>query len=78
MWWGHGGYFPFGFIFFVLFIAILFGCRFFAFGPAGRGCYGSGRWDRRSDAEAILMRRLANGEINEEEYTRLKEFLNKQ
>jgi uncharacterized membrane protein len=36
------------------------------------------RWhDGREDAQAIVRRRLANGEIDEAEYQRLKEILSK-
>ncbi len=82
MWWGyHGfGFNPFCGIFFMLFIAFVV-FRIFAF----RRCGGSRGWcngrfdgrDGRFEAEAILKRRLVNGEINEEEYQRLKDILSK-
>ncbi len=37
-----------------------------------QGCFGG-----REDAFSILQKRLVNGEINEEEYLRLKEVLKK-
>ncbi|MGZ4123250.1 MAG: hypothetical protein ACXVOI_08565 [Tumebacillaceae bacterium] len=70
MWWGHyHGFFLFPlFVGFLIFVAF----RIFAFRRYGGAC----RWNQgRFDAEAILMRRLVNGEINETEYQRLKEVL---
>jgi uncharacterized membrane protein len=73
MGWGHHGFFPFSWIFIVLFAIFLF--RFFGVRRYGRRWHG---WhDGRVDAEAILQLRLAKGEINEEEYRRLKEILSK-
>lgn len=86
MWWGyhHGfGCFPFVFFPFGL-LFLLFLCfvvtRIFWFrrvGRFGRGdchsVYGP-RYDDR-DLEAILKRRLANGEITETEYNQLKDVL---
>jgi uncharacterized membrane protein len=71
MWWGHHGFWCFGF--FLLFLVIVFLLiRAFAFGNCG-GC--RRRW--YDDAEAILRRRLVNGEIDESEYQKLKEALRK-
>jgi uncharacterized membrane protein len=76
MGWGyHHGFFPFGPIFCALFLAFVI-FRIFAFRRCGwrrRGWHG----DDRFEAEAILQRRLASGEITAEEYHRLKEILKK-
>lgn len=89
MGWEHHAFFPFGPIFGLLLIGFVFfwllpfrrfgwGCRggfgrgyYRGFGPGYHGEYGP------FEAEAILRRRLANGEIDEAEYQRLKEILSK-
>ena len=72
MW--HHGFFPFGPIFFVLLIGLViargFMCR-------RRGWRYHDRMSGRFEAEAVLQKRLASGEIGEEEYKRLKEILSK-
>jgi uncharacterized membrane protein len=89
MWEHHHGYgfFPFG-IFFIL-LAILIFSRIIAYRRFGR--YGSNGvcggyegptrhgWSANNlyEAEAIIRKRLASGEIDEEEYLRLKEILSK-
>jgi uncharacterized membrane protein len=77
MWWGHyaaGGFcwIPFT-IFFLLLIAFIVSRIFFY-----RRCGGFCGWQNgRTDAEAILRRRLANGDITEEEYQKMKDILSK-
>ncbi|MFB5191398.1 SHOCT domain-containing protein [Alicyclobacillus fastidiosus] len=69
MWWGHGfGCFGF-FIFLAIFICFIVTrvCMFRRYGGCGR------RW--MDDAEAILRRRLASGEIDEAEYQKLRDAL---
>ena len=67
-WW----WFPFPWFFLgFLVIALLF--RFVLFRRGGYGC--GGRWDRGLDAESVLKRRLASGQITEEEYRRLREVI---
>lgn len=74
MWWGYHGFHPFGW-FFLLLLAVFLVFRFFAFRRCGRWHHG---WhDGRLDAEAILRRRLASGEISEAEYKQLQEILAK-
>lgn len=85
MWWGHHfgfGFFPFVFPFgFFVFIALFFIISriifFRRFGRYGSGCgrpmYGP--WNQGRDAEVILKRRLANGDITEEEYQHLRDIL---
>lgn len=85
MWWGHPyafGFFPLvfhlGFFVFValLFITlrIIFFRRFRRFGGTCSGpMYGP--WNHGHDAEVILKRRLANGDITEEDYNHLRDVL---
>lgn len=74
MWWGHHGFHPFGWILFALLAAFLI-FKIFAFWRCGWGYYG---WHNgRFDAEAILKRRLASGEISEAEYQRMRDILDK-
>jgi uncharacterized membrane protein len=62
-WW-----FPFPwFLLTILFVVLLF--RFVLFRRGWGGC--GGGWDRSLDAESVLKRRLASGQITEEEYRRL-------
>jgi len=72
--WGYHWFFPFGIFFFVLFFAC-FIFRIFAFRRYGMGC--NPRYRGQFDAVAVLKRRLANGEIKEDEYQRLKDVLDK-
>ncbi|MBS4213963.1 MULTISPECIES: SHOCT domain-containing protein [Neobacillus] len=68
----HWGYFhPFGFIFFLLLLGLIFAN--FRLWRGKRGfCY----QDRHHhDPLLILDKRLASGEITIEEYTKLKDFL---
>lgn len=73
MWYGHHGFhfFPFLLMLLVIFMII----RMIAFRKHGRWCHAGP--DGRMEADAILKRRLASGEINEEEYQRLKDVLSK-
>ncbi len=78
MWWGHPGFVfnPFCGIFFVLLIAFIV-TRIFFIRRCGGWSRGYGWYDGRQDAEAILRRRLANGDITEEEYQKMKDILSK-
>lgn len=69
MWW-HGG-FHFGFIIFPVLIMVLILSRIVGFRRCAR--FRSGWYE----AEALLRRRLVNGEIDEAEYLRLKAILSK-
>lgn len=72
-WAFHGGcwFFPFGF--FLLIILMGLGlAKMLRFRHFGHHC---GRPFEHSDYEGILKNRLANGEITEEDYQRLKELL---
>ncbi len=77
-------FFPFGFLLFLALCALLVRLLFFrrgrGLGPLGcdtpmRSGYGYSSYSPESDPEAILKRRLANGDITEEEYTRLHSVL---
>lgn len=73
MWYGyHGGPWCFGFLFFFLVFAF-FIFRGFMF--RRRGFYSHHGWS--DEAENILRKRLASGEITEEEYQKLKDALKK-
>ncbi len=83
--WEHHGFHPFGFIILALIITLLV-FKIIAYRRHGGWHYGGynggytghhHRFDGKAEAEAILMRRFASGEIDETEFTRLKEFLNK-
>jgi len=73
--WAHAWVFPFGFFFLLIAFAftmrMIFGRRF-----GGWGCgYGYG-WRQDCMAhEAVLKRRLAEGQITEEDYQRLRDLL---
>ncbi|MDQ0200352.1 SHOCT domain-containing protein [Neobacillus ginsengisoli] len=69
--WAHHGYPWFGFLFFILVIG------FIIFRVVTFRKYGGRRCGSFDEAEAILRKRLAGGEINEEEYQKLKEALKK-
>lgn len=85
MWCGHPygfGFFPFVFPFGIFFLIVL--CFIIAriicfrrFRRFGHGCDGTmyGPWNKEDDAEIILKRRLAKGEITEEEYRHLRTTL---
>lgn len=85
MWWGHPygfTFFPFIFVFGFFFCImlwfivtrIIFFRRFRRFGGAcGGPMYGP--WNRDTEPDIILKRRLANGEITEEEYRHLRDTL---
>jgi uncharacterized membrane protein len=68
----HWGYFhPFGFIFFLLLIGLIIAN--FKMWRGKRGyCYQGGQ----HDPQLILDKRLASGDIDIEEYKKLKEVLN--
>jgi uncharacterized membrane protein len=72
MWHANQGPWCFGFLFFILVFGF-FIVRAFAF--RNFGGYRRGGWNDESDA--ILRKRLANGEIDEEEYQKLKNALKK-
>jgi len=73
MYWAHNGFHPFfGFLFFILVFGFFF-LRFFMW----RRYRFSRCFHGREDAFSLLQKRLVNGEINEEEYLRLKEVLKK-
>ena len=72
MWHEHYGPWCFGFLFFFLIIA------FFMFRMLAFRRFGGFRRDWQSDdAEAILRKRLASGEISEEEYQKIMAVLKK-
>lgn len=71
MWHAHFAPWCFGFMF-LFFIFLFFSVRMLAFGRFG-GCR-RGLYD---ESENILRNRLASGEINEEEYQKLKNILKK-
>ncbi len=77
MWAAHHAFAPFCFIpftiFFVLLIVFIVS-RIIFFRRYGGFC---GWQNGRMDAEAILRRRLANGDITEEEYQKVKDILSK-
>jgi uncharacterized membrane protein len=65
-WW-----YPFPwFLFTFLIVLLLFRFLFFR-----RGWGWGGHWDRPLDAESMLKRRLASGQITEEEYHRLLQLI---
>jgi uncharacterized membrane protein len=81
MWWGyHQGFcfFPFGllilFVLCLIMTRIVLLTRFRRFGQMPCGSK-YGPWTGEREAEAILKRRLANGEITEAEYNHLKDVL---
>jgi len=71
MWYAHQGPWCFGFLFFIL----IFG--FFIFRAFAFRNYGGYRRGWHDEADAVLRKRLASGEINEEEYQKLKDTLKK-
>ncbi|MFD1674516.1 hypothetical protein [Alicyclobacillus fodiniaquatilis] len=74
MWCGHGfWFFPFGLFFFVPFLVFIV-IRFCIFRNFNRSCAGP-IWRDGAEAEAILKRRLASGDIGEAEYNKLKDLL---
>jgi uncharacterized membrane protein len=86
MWWGYGyhAFVPFWFwlarplFFIIVVIAIVSLIRLLVWRRWGwrRGPCGHGGWTAPGqDAEAVLRRRLAAGEIDEAEYRRVREIL---
>jgi uncharacterized membrane protein len=74
--WHPYGFFPFGLLFIIpLFVLLII--RITMFRRHGAWCCGPGRFHGNHEAEVILMRRLACGEIGEEEYERLREIIKK-
>lgn len=68
----HWGYFhPFAFIFPLLFIAF-FAANFIMWSRRGRFCFHG-----NADAQVILAKRLASGEIGVEEFEKINEILKK-
>jgi hypothetical protein len=84
-WTASGGWWwlwPFGWIFFILLMVIVMRLIFYGRGwrhPGYRhwGGYYGGPPPGHVPAEEILRQRLAKGEIDEQEYRRLKDFLEK-
>lgn len=74
MGYGHHGFPFFGLLFAGVFFVFLI-TRILFFRRHGRWCMHG--IDHRMDAELILRRRLASGEIGEEEFLRIKETLSK-
>ena len=71
--WGGWWFFPFGFFFFLIFL-------FFVFRVAFWGLWGGWGWRRRywydyGDANEILRRRYARGEITKEQFDQMKRDL---
>lgn len=85
MWCYHHGFGFFPFVFIPFGMIILFALCFIVtrivlfrrFRRFGGGCWASqyGPFNHDGDAEAVLKRRLANGEISETEYNHLKDVL---
>lgn len=72
--WGHPGFFPFGFFFFLLIVGLII----FAMTSCRQNRYWHGRpMNHGVEPLELLKQRLAKGEINEEDYLRLKEVLTK-
>jgi uncharacterized membrane protein len=69
--WAHHGHPWFGFLFIILVIG------FIIFRVVTFRKYGGCRYGSFDEAEAILRKRLASGEINEDEYQKLKDALKK-
>lgn len=72
MWQSHWVWFPFSFFF--LFFVVAVGIRLLFFRRFWGGC-GWGRGYGFESHEEVLRRRLAAGEITEEEYQRLRDIL---
>ena len=80
MWAGHHAFAPFCWIPFTIFFLLLVAfivSRIFWFRRYGGCCGWQNGQNGRVDAEAILRRRLANGDITEEEYQKVKDILSK-
>jgi hypothetical protein len=77
MWWW--GLFPLGWLLIAVLLFGLLRARRGYGGYACRGCGWGSPWPGggATDAEAILKRRLANGEITEGDYQRLREALSR-
>lgn len=70
MWSHHAwGFFPCGLLVFLLILFLVL--RFCVF----RNAYRCGRGAWHQDPEAILKRRLATGDIDEAEYTKLRDLM---
>jgi len=72
VWWAFSGFHPFGGLFFLLFVASVL---FLLFSMRRNGWSYRADDAGRAEAEAILRRRLATGEINEAEYRSLRDVL---
>ncbi|TCP29969.1 hypothetical protein EV207_10763 [Scopulibacillus darangshiensis] len=70
MYWGHPFFPPIGFFFIILFIGLVIS-NIMLWRRRGRAC----RRYNGNTAEFMLKKRLVNGEIDEEEYLRLKNVL---
>jgi uncharacterized membrane protein len=78
MGWEHHYFFPFGFFFILIVVFVIFRINGFRRYRHYNGCEVNDRHNNDPyEAEAIIRKRLANGEIDEVEYQRLKEILNK-
>lgn len=74
MWWGYAGFHPFGGFFFLLFVGLVV---VLLVSRQHNGWWHHAEDVGQADAEAILRRRLANGEISEAEYRSLREVLSR-
>lgn len=80
--WGYagGGWGPWMLIFPLIFFVLFVGFMMFFMRGMGSGCGRSGVYKDgapREDAKAILDRRYASGEINREEWERMRQDLTK-
>lgn len=70
---GPWGWFPFMWIFPLIFLVVIL--LFLFRGRGGQMCGGHGPRGREESAKDILDRRYARGEINREEYQQMKKVL---